>query len=97
MEKNPNYFKQFLEKSYQETFLDPTGKQGKNPITKINGCVRDNILLGQNTIIILTNGCYSKMSQSNIAEIYSECLQQYEPNDEQIKNIINCVGNVSPA
>jgi hypothetical protein len=96
MGKNPNYFKTFLENSYQDTFTDPTGKQGKNEITKINGCVKNNVQLEQNTLVILSNNCYSKMSQSENLQLYSECLQQYGVNAEQTESIRNCVRGVQP-
>jgi hypothetical protein len=91
MEKKINNFKQFLEKYYSDTFTDPTGKEGKNSIFKVNNCIKNNLPLQQNQIITLPSGCYSKMLTSDSFEDYNTCLQQFLPNEEQILNIQKCV------
>jgi hypothetical protein len=91
MEKKTNNFKQFLENYYSDTFTDPTGKEGKNSVFKVNNCIMDNIQMPANQIITLPSGCYSKMLTSDSLDVYSTCLQQFSLNEEQILNIQKCV------
>lgn len=96
MEKKTNNFKQFLENYYSDTFTDPTGKEGKNSIFKINNCIKNNLPLQQNQIITLPSGCYSKMLTSDSLDVYSTCLQQFTPTQEQLELIRNCVKGGTP-
>jgi hypothetical protein len=91
MEKKTNNFKQFLENYYSDTFTDPTGKEGKNSVFKVNNCIMRNTQMEQNQIITLPSGCYSKMLTSDSLDVYSTCLQQFSLNEEQISNIQKCV------
>jgi hypothetical protein len=96
MEKKTNNFKQFLENYYSDTFTDPTGKEGKNSVFKVNNCIMDNIPMPANQIITLPSGCYSKMLTSDSLDVYSTCLQQFTPTQEQIQNVFNCVNGITP-
>ena len=84
-------FKQFLENYYSDTFTDPTGKDGKNSIFKVNNCIMRNIPMEQNQIIILPSGCYSKMLVNDKIEDYYTCLQQFSPTEQQIVSIQSCL------
>lgn len=94
-----NYFKQILGTYYKDTFLDPTGKEGKNFIKNIDNCLRRNLSLQPNQIIILPQGCSSKMIQTRDEQIYSICLSQFGDLPVQtLSNIIDCVNpNVQPS
>jgi hypothetical protein len=96
MEKKTNNFKQFLENYYSDTFTDPTGKEGKNSVFKVNNCIMDNIPMPANQIITLPSGCYSKMLTSDSLDVYGTCLQQFTPTQEQLELIRNCVKGGTP-
>lgn len=88
------YFKKILETYYKDSFTDPTGSQGKNFVSKINGCISTTLNLSSSELIVLPQGCYSKMIDSEDIEFYSKCLKQFgEIDDANLELISKCVSS----